>query len=279
MGVWPSPVWLALHFKDLQILWARLQDRYAFRIVNALLSALWGVFRACWQLGQMDSKTYMHFRDIKPVCGHRMPTGRMLERRELADLLDACRCDPRPIGARDQAAFALMACTGLRRREVSTLSIAAVDFDRHTVRVVGKGSKERRVPLPPFIVVRDWLPELWEQGQAVLDAPISASGQVLADALQWHCGQAGIARCTPHDLRRTCISNLRAAGVDPFLVQRLAGHADPATTALYDRRRDAVDRMPDPTDRPVVPRSFHGVGTTPQRCRRRRRWEVCRSVC
>ena len=113
-----------------------------------------------------------------------------------------------------------------------------------------------------------------EQGRAVLDAPISASGQALADALQWHCVQAGITRCTPHALRRTDISNLRAAGVDPFLVQRLAGHADPTTTALYDRRHDAVDRRPDPTDRLVVPRSFHGVGTTPQRCRvgeRRRR--------
>ncbi len=85
------------------------------------------------------------------------------------------------------------------------------------------------------------------QGQAVLDAPISASGQALADALQWRCVQAGIARCTPHDLRRTYISNLLAAGIGPFLVQRLAGHADPATTALYDLRHDAVDRMSDPT--------------------------------
>ncbi len=53
-----------------------------------------------------------------------------------------------------------MAGAGLRHRETSTLSTAAVDFDYRTVRVVGKGNKERRVPLPPFVVadVRDWLP-------------------------------------------------------------------------------------------------------------------------
>ena len=62
--------------------------------------------------------------------------------------------------ARDQAAFALTAGAGLRHRKASTLSTAAVDFDHRTVRVVGKGNKERRVPLPPFVVadVRDWLP-------------------------------------------------------------------------------------------------------------------------
>ena len=122
------------------------------------------------------------------------------------------------------------------------------------MRVVGKGNKERRVPLPPCATgcpscgpSPTLFRHCWGQGQAVLDAPISASGQALADMLQWHCGQAGIARCTPRDLRRTCISNLLAADADPFLVQRLADHADPATIALYDRRRDAVDRMPDPT--------------------------------
>jgi len=55
--------------------------------------------------------------------------------------------------------------------------------------------------------------------------------------------QAGIAQAAPHDLRRTFISNLLDTNADLLTVQKLVGHADPATTAKYDRRGEAVKRQ------------------------------------
>ena len=56
------------------------------------------------------------------------------------------------------------------------------------------------------------------------------------------CEQAGVPRCSPHDLRRSFVSGLLDRGVDLGTVQDLPGHADPKTTRLYDRRSDEVRR-------------------------------------
>ncbi len=67
--------------------------------------------------------------------------------------------------------------------------------------------------------------------------------------LKRRCEQAGVAPRSPHDLRRTFVSDLLESDADLAIVQRLAGHASPQTTARYDRRgeeamRRAADKLP-----------------------------------
>ena len=246
--------WASLRFPDLQVLRQQVRETYSLNTTNTMVAAMRGVLRACWRLNQIDSDTFQQAMQLKSVRGNRLPAGRMLRPEEISALFAACAADSGPASARDTAAVALMLGGGLRRAEAASLPCNAIDLDEGWVQVVGKGNKERLVPLSPSVVaaVRDWLEvrgdapgalfvhcrrgTLVRRGTTLLS--IAPKGGALADALARRCQQAGIDRCTPHDLRRTYISVLLDTGVDPFTVQVLAGHSNPASTIRYDRRGD-----------------------------------------
>ena len=133
----------------------------------------------------------------------------------------------------------LLYATGLRVSELVSLRRAAVMRDTSYLTVIGKGSKERIVPLNDRAreAVKAYLPTL-EPGPFLFPASGAEgylSRQVFARDLKGLAGRAGIsaARIAPHVLRHAFASHLLAGGADLRVVQMLLGHADISTTQIY----------------------------------------------
>jgi site-specific recombinase XerD len=131
----------------------------------------------------------------------------------------------------------MYAC-GLRISEAITLEITAVDRARRVLRIIGKGDKERLVPLPQPIL--DDLGRVWRTHRnrrwlfpnRCGDAPLNR--RVLSGSFAAAAAAAGLpSGVTPHTLRHSYATRLMENGVDTRIVQVLLGHARIATTAIY----------------------------------------------
>lgn len=164
---------------------------------------------------------------------------------EVSRLLDAPWADS-PQGLRDRAMLELMYGSGLRASEVCSLEIQAINFDDGVLRVRGKGSKERIVPVGRRAVaaVRDYL--LSENGRAALAKPktgsalfISTWGRAISRKTLWAALReralgVGIEKpLHPHSLRHAFATHLLANGADLRVIQEMLGHADIGTTQIY----------------------------------------------
>ena len=157
-----------------------------------------------------------------------------------------------PRALRDQALVELLYGAGLRVSEAVGLDKAGVDVDERLVRVIGKGSKERIVPIGRRAA--DALNRYLARGRPYLDRRhrselfLNAQGGALTRAgafliLRKLADKAGLepGRVHPHLLRHSFATHLLEGGADLRSVQEMLGHADLATTELYthvsDRRR------------------------------------------
>jgi integrase/recombinase XerD len=157
-----------------------------------------------------------------------------------------------PRAMRDRALVELMYGAGLRVSETVGLARTSVDIDARIVRVIGKGDKERIVPLGRSAA--DALRRYLSRGRPFLDSrhrpelflnarggPLTRAGAFLI--LRRLAERAGLepARIHPHLLRHSFATHLLEGGADLRSVQEMLGHADLATTELYthvtDRRR------------------------------------------
>jgi site-specific recombinase XerD len=214
-----------------------------------MLAALRGVLRECWRLGLTSAETYQRASDLEPVRGETLPAGRALGAGELRALFGVC--GNTAAGRRDAALLAVLYGAGLRRSELVGLDLA--DFDRVTGALTvqrGKGRKARVAYITGGAVaaVEAWLTVRGDAPGALLGAVDKAggvtvrhlSGQAVFNILERLAAAAGVASFSPHDLRRTMISDLLDAGADVVTVQRLAGHSSVSTTSRYDRRPEAA---------------------------------------
>ncbi|GAA3950869.1 tyrosine recombinase XerC [Actinomadura viridis] len=185
-------------------------------------------------------------RDPGPLLGtpkrHRdLPV--VLAQDEAARLLD--RMDATgPVGLRDRAVLEVLYGTGVRVGELCGLDIDDVDMGRGTVRVMGKGGRERTVPVggPAAEAVRDWLragrPELatGRSGPALF---LGARGGRLHPTSARRIVHARIAEVGevpdlgPHGLRHSAATHLLEGGADLRSVQEILGHASLQSTQIY----------------------------------------------
>ena len=183
----------------------------------------------------------------RPKVVNRLPS--VLRPAEAAGLVEAPQSPPdadaavRAFALRDRAVLELMYGSGLRVGEVSSLTLDRVDPDRGRVVVMGKGSKEREVPLSDYAV--EALRAYLRDGRSHVTAPGSPAlffnrkkkplGERDIRALVQRYGGRTLSgrRVTPHTLRHSFATHLLEGGADIRAVQELLGHASVATTQRY----------------------------------------------
>lgn len=149
-----------------------------------------------------------------------------------------------PIAVRDVAMVEMLYASGARVAELCGLDLTDIDYDRQTIRVLGKGNKERTIPVgnPAMRALDNWL----KSGRDIIKNSLSGNAVFLGArgkridqrtvrTVVYNALQAieGIERMGPHALRHSAATHLLEGGADLRTVQEILGHASLATTQIY----------------------------------------------
>jgi site-specific recombinase XerD len=245
--------WPAFRYQHTALTRAALMERYKPSTANKMLAALRGVLKESWRLGYMTAEDYHRATDVHTIKAQTLPRGRALASGEVSALMGVCMGDASPAGIRDAALIAILYGAGLRRSESVGLDLS--DYNIETGELVIRGAKGRKDRLAYATngsadALKDWLGvRSGESGP--LFCNINKGGkinihrmtdQAVLHILKKRANEAGVASFSPHDLRRSFISDLLDAGADISTAQQLAGHSNVQTTARYDRRGEATKR-------------------------------------
>ena len=178
---------------------------------------------------------------VSPKKVRRLPGALSIE--EVARLLEAPD-QGTPHGLRDKAMIELLYSSGLRVSELCGLALQQVNLEDGYLRVYGKGSKERVVPVGRKAVealeryLEDARPQLVKK-RTGSEFFLSQWGRAISRKMVWvlikgYAAKVGIEKCIkPHILRHSFASHLLAGGADLRVVQEMLGHADISTTEIY----------------------------------------------
>ncbi|MBI5078933.1 site-specific tyrosine recombinase XerD [Candidatus Saganbacteria bacterium] len=172
---------------------------------------------------------------------------------ETLRLISAARgCDPRAL--RDSALLELLYATGMRASEIISLNISDINFSVSFIRCMGKGSRERIIPVGKFALsaLKEYLekgrrkfPE--KDGEALF---VDKNGERLRRQGLWlilkkYVKQSGVnEKTSPHTLRHSFATHLLERGADLRSVQEMLGHSDISTTQIYTSvSRERLKRM------------------------------------
>jgi integrase/recombinase XerD len=198
------------------------------------VSSLKRFYRWCLRERKIDADPTL--RLDPPKRGMRFP--KTLSEADVEALL-AAPDTATPLGLRDRAMLEVLYATGLRVSELVGLKIFEVDLNGNVVRTIGKGSKQRLVPLGEEAAA--WIAKYLKERKKTASATlfITARGSGMTRQAFWHLIRRYGARSlpgkklSPHVLRHAFATHLINHGADLRVVQLLLGHADISTTQIY----------------------------------------------
>ncbi|UUY08592.1 site-specific tyrosine recombinase XerD [Pseudomonas sp. J452] len=217
----------------------RLAEGYKARSTARFLSGVRGFYRYLLREGLISEDPTLQI-DL-PQLGRPLP--KSLSEADVEALLAAPELDD-PIGLRDRAMLEVLYACGLRVTELISLTLEQVNLRQGVLRVFGKGSKERLVPMGEEAIawieryVREARPFLLDGKPSDVLFP-SLRGEQMTRQTFWHrikhqARVAGIAKSlSPHTLRHAFATHLLNHGADLRVVQMLLGHSDLSTTQIY----------------------------------------------
>ncbi|NMT63254.1 tyrosine recombinase XerC [Marinobacter orientalis] len=233
----PAPDWRAVTSHDLRRYVAQLsREGLGGRSIARHLSAIRRFYEYLLREHLATDNPALDIR--APKSGRRLP--KVADVDQLNHLLDASPEDPLEI--RDLSMFELMYSSGLRLSELAGLNLHAVDQRGGEVRVLGKGSKERILPvgrkaleaLACWLEVRQTMAAESESALYVSRRGDRLSTRSIQSRLsRWGLAKGADQRLHPHLLRHSFASHMLESSGDLRAVQELLGHADIATTQIY----------------------------------------------
>ena len=222
----------------MQVLAQRYDQGYRVASSARWLSCVKGFYRHSLEKGRVSVDPAAHLEH--PKLGRPLPDS--LSEAQVRDLLGAPDIST-AVGLRDRAMLEVLYATGLRVSELVGLNIASLNLRQGVVRVVGKGGKERLVPVGQEAL--SWVVRFVGEGRAALHGERtralfpSQRGRQMTRQTFWHAIKryallAGIDQSlSPHGLRHAFATHLLNHGADLRAVQMMLGHSDLSTTQIY----------------------------------------------
>ncbi len=216
---------------------AHLQEerRYRATTLSRVIATLRVFFEHCVRQEVIKASPAQAIHN--PKLPRRLPI--YLIESELQRLLAAP--DPRDHAAvRDYAILITLGFTGVRLQELVGLNVSDIDFERRTIKVLGKGAKERLIPLNDAAgqALRDWLlvrPAAEDRAVFLNKFQRRLTGRSVQNIVRKYVRRAGIskAKISPHKLRHTFATLLHVNDVDLVEIQTLMGHSSITSTQIY----------------------------------------------
>ncbi|MBK8185794.1 MAG: site-specific tyrosine recombinase XerD [Cellvibrio sp.] len=231
---------LTVESSDVQIYLAkRLKQKISSRSTARFLSCLRGFYRYCLR------ENLLNQNPIALIDNPKLPASlpKTLSEADVENLLAAPDIED-PIGLRDRTMLEVLYACGLRVTELVELTVPQINLRQNVIRVMGKGSKERLIPMGEEAA--NWLERYMRESRPVLlnNRPNdilfpSNRAQAMTRQTFWHrikhwAEVAAIQKpLSPHTLRHAFATHLLNHGADLRVVQLLLGHSDLSTTQIY----------------------------------------------
>lgn len=225
-----------------------LEGQISPRSINRKLSTLKSFFQFLIKKGKLEKDPML--KVIAPKVGKRLPA--FVEEAPLERLLEEVSFGTDFIGIRDRLIMDLFYQTGVRRSELIHLQISDIDFQGQAIKVLGKGNKERLIPInrdlrlqiEHYLELRkETFPSILELGQLFL----TKKGKPLYPKLVYNLVRKYLSYVTtqearsPHVLRHSFATHLSNNGADLNAIKELLGHASLAATQVYTH--NSIERL------------------------------------